>query len=48
MWEQNYTPVGGSLALSTLVAALPKSGAGKILKRDLREGLWTGKEARVQ
>src|SRR5947199_633984 len=23
MWEQNYTPVGGSLALSTLVAALP-------------------------
>ena len=23
MWSQNYTPVGGSLALSTLVAALP-------------------------
>src|SRR3954454_12691219 len=23
MWEQTYTPVGGSLALSTLVAALP-------------------------
>src|SRR5437879_3829480 len=27
---------------------LPKTGTGKILKRDLREGLWTGKEVRVQ
>jgi fatty-acyl-CoA synthase len=27
---------------------LPKTGTGKILKRDLREGLWVGKEARVQ
>ena len=27
---------------------LPKTGTGQILKRDLREGLWTGKEARVQ
>ena len=23
MWEQNYTPVAGSLGLSTLVAAIP-------------------------
>jgi len=23
MWQQNYTPVGGSLALSALVAAIP-------------------------
>jgi len=23
MWEQNYTPVAGSLALSALVAAVP-------------------------
>ncbi len=23
MWSQNYSPVGGSLALSALVAALP-------------------------
>ena len=27
---------------------LPKTGTGKILKRDLREGLWAGKEIRVQ
>jgi fatty-acyl-CoA synthase len=27
---------------------LPKTGTGKILKRDLRETLWTGKEARIQ
>ena len=23
MWQQNYTPLGGSLALSALVAAVP-------------------------
>jgi fatty-acyl-CoA synthase len=28
--------------------ALPKTGTGKIVKRELREGLWKGKEARVQ
>jgi acyl-CoA synthetase (AMP-forming)/AMP-acid ligase II len=27
---------------------LPKTGTGKILKRDLREGFWVGKERRVQ
>jgi acyl-CoA synthetase (AMP-forming)/AMP-acid ligase II len=27
---------------------LPKTGTGKILKRDLRETFWTGKERRVQ
>ena len=27
--------------------ALPKSGAGKILKRDLREPFWAGREERV-
>jgi len=27
---------------------LPKTGTGKILKRDLREELWSGKDARVQ
>jgi len=27
---------------------LPKTGTGKILKRELREGFWTGKERRVQ
>jgi fatty-acyl-CoA synthase len=27
---------------------LPKTGTGKILKRDLREGLWSGKDSRVQ
>jgi fatty-acyl-CoA synthase len=27
---------------------LPKTGTGKILKRELREGLWAGKETRVQ
>ncbi len=27
---------------------LPKTGTGKILKRELREGLWSGKDARVQ
>jgi long-chain acyl-CoA synthetase len=26
---------------------LPKSGAGKILKRDLRDPYWKGKERRV-
>jgi len=29
-------------------APLPKTGTGKILKRDLRETLWAGKEARIQ
>ena len=29
-------------------APLPKTGTGKILKRDLRETLWSGKEKRVQ
>jgi len=28
--------------------ALPKTGTGKILKRELREQFWTGKEKRVQ
>ncbi len=27
---------------------LPKTGTGKILKRELREGFWTGKDRRVQ
>jgi long-chain acyl-CoA synthetase len=27
--------------------ALPKSGAGKILKRDLRDPYWTGQERQV-
>ena len=27
---------------------LPKTGTGKILKRDLRETLWVGKEERIQ
>ena len=27
---------------------LPKTGTGKILKRDLRETLWAGKQRRVQ
>jgi acyl-coenzyme A synthetase/AMP-(fatty) acid ligase len=27
---------------------LPKTGTGKILKRELREALWTGKERRIQ
>jgi long-chain acyl-CoA synthetase len=26
---------------------LPKSGAGKVLKRELREPYWQGQEARV-
>ncbi len=29
-------------------AALPKTGTGKILKRELRETFWSGKERRVQ
>ncbi len=29
-------------------AALPKTGTGKILKRELRETFWAGKERRVQ
>ncbi|HUI55294.1 MAG TPA: long-chain-fatty-acid--CoA ligase [Bryobacteraceae bacterium] len=28
--------------------ALPKTGTGKILKRQLREALWAGKESRIQ
>jgi acyl-coenzyme A synthetase/AMP-(fatty) acid ligase len=65
MQQQNYTPAGGGLALSTLSAAtpifvllvrrfeflegpLPKTGTGKIVKRQLRETLWGGKERRVQ
>jgi acyl-coenzyme A synthetase/AMP-(fatty) acid ligase len=28
--------------------ALPKTGTGKILKRELREALWAGKERRIQ
>jgi acyl-CoA synthetase (AMP-forming)/AMP-acid ligase II len=28
--------------------ALPKTGTGKILKRELRESFWQGKEQRVQ
>jgi fatty-acyl-CoA synthase len=31
-----------------LTEPLPKGGTGKILKRDLREQFWTGKERRVQ
>jgi len=27
---------------------LPKTGTGKIIKRELREALWSGKERRVQ
>jgi fatty-acyl-CoA synthase len=27
---------------------LPKTGTGKILKRDLRENLWSGRDSRVQ
>jgi len=27
---------------------LPKTGTGKILKRELREEFWTGKDRRVQ
>jgi len=27
---------------------LPKTGTGKIIKRELREGLWSGKELRIQ
>jgi fatty-acyl-CoA synthase len=27
---------------------LPKTGTGKIIKRELREGLWTGKDLRIQ
>jgi fatty-acyl-CoA synthase len=27
---------------------LPKTGTGKIVKRELREGLWSGKELRIQ
>ncbi len=27
---------------------LPKTGTGKIIKRELREGLWAGKELRIQ
>jgi acyl-CoA synthetase (AMP-forming)/AMP-acid ligase II len=27
---------------------LPKTGTGKILKRELREAFWQGKERRVQ
>jgi acyl-CoA synthetase (AMP-forming)/AMP-acid ligase II len=27
---------------------LPKTGTGKILKRDLREAFWAGKQLRVQ
>jgi fatty-acyl-CoA synthase len=29
-------------------AALPKTGTGKILKRELRESLWAGKDMRIQ
>jgi fatty-acyl-CoA synthase len=29
-------------------AALPKTGTGKIIKRELRESLWSGKDLRVQ
>lgn len=28
--------------------ALPKTGTGKILKRELRETLWSGKDPRIQ
>jgi acyl-CoA synthetase (AMP-forming)/AMP-acid ligase II len=28
--------------------ALPKTGTGKILKRQLRETLWAGKDRRIQ
>jgi acyl-CoA synthetase (AMP-forming)/AMP-acid ligase II len=27
---------------------LPKTGTGKILKRQLRESFWAGKESRIQ
>jgi acyl-coenzyme A synthetase/AMP-(fatty) acid ligase len=29
-------------------AALPKTGTGKIIKRQLRETFWSGKEKRIQ
>ncbi len=35
-------------AVEFVEGALPKTGTGKILKRELREKFWTGKERRVQ
>lgn len=34
-------------SIEFLLDSLPKSGAGKILKRDLREKYWTGKSRGV-
>jgi acyl-coenzyme A synthetase/AMP-(fatty) acid ligase len=31
-----------------LDTALPKTGTGKIVKRQLRETFWSGKEKRIQ
>jgi fatty-acyl-CoA synthase len=31
-----------------VTAPLPKTGTGKIMKRELRERFWTGRETRVQ
>ena len=36
-----------SVNVRTADEPLPKSGAGKILKRDLREPFWEGRERRV-
>ena len=35
-------------AIEFVEGALPKTGTGKIIKRELREKFWTGKERRVQ
>jgi fatty-acyl-CoA synthase len=35
-------------AVEFVESALPKTGTGKIVKRELREKFWAGKERRVQ
>jgi fatty-acyl-CoA synthase len=35
-------------AVEFVEGALPKTGTGKIVKRELREKFWAGKERRVQ
>jgi fatty-acyl-CoA synthase len=46
--EQRIAKFKMPRAIEFVDGALPKTGTGKIVKRELREKFWTGKERRVQ
>jgi acyl-coenzyme A synthetase/AMP-(fatty) acid ligase len=46
--EQRIAKFKMPRAIEFVEDALPKTGTGKIVKRELRERFWAGKERRVQ